>query len=222
MNQTRSGALSLTVVMPLHDAGPWVAAAIESVLHRADRLLELIVIDDGSTDDGARIATAYGDPVRVIAQANRGPAAARNTGITEACGDLVGFLDADDIWSAGSPDRRIGLIEAGIADIAVGLVQPVTGDLRPWGDPKPGVLAGSVVARRSVFVEYGMLDEDRLHGEDVDWMQRMREAGVPTARVDAVTGLYRRREGSLTRRREDNRRAVAELIHDSLKRRGVI
>lgn len=214
--------MQLTVVMPLFDAAEWVGEAIESVLDNADRLLEVLVVDDGSTDGGGEIARAFGPPVRVIEQDNRGPAAARNVAIQQARGDVVGFLDADDIWTAGVPDPRIELIASGGADLVVGLVQPVTVGLQPWADPKPGVLAGAVVARRSVFSEHGMLDEERIHGEDVDWMQRMREAGVRGAQVQVVTSLYRRREGSLTQDRGSNRQAMTQLIHDSLKRRGLV
>ena len=94
----------LTVVMPLHNAAPWVGDAIASVLANADGLLELIVVDDGSTDDGAAIAERFGPPVRVVRQPMPGPSAARNAGIAQARGTLVGFLDADDLWVAG---RRI-------------------------------------------------------------------------------------------------------------------
>ena len=76
----------LSVVMPLYNAGPWVTEAIESVLARADGLLELIVVDDGSTDDGPAIASSYGEPVRVLSQANTGPSAARNAAIAIARG----------------------------------------------------------------------------------------------------------------------------------------
>ncbi len=207
--------------MPMHNAEPWVGEAIQSVLDNADRLLEVLVVDDGSTDGGAGVARAFGPPVRVIEQANRGPAAARNVAIAQARGDLVGFLDADDVWSAGSPDRRIEMILQGEGEIAVGLVQPTTTDLQSWGEPKRGVLTAATVARRSVFTEHGGFDESRLHGEDVDWMQRMREIGVRTVQIDEVGGLYRRREGSLTREREANRKAIAEVIHASLKRRGL-
>lgn len=209
--------------MPLHDCAPWVSEAITSVLEKADSLLELIVVDDGSEDTGPEIAGAFGEPVRVLRRSHEGPAAARNAGIVSARGELIGFLDADDLWTAGSPDPRIAALDDDPAlQIAVGLVQPATAGLVPYGDPKPGVLAGAVIARATVFAGHGGLDESRIHGEDVDWMQRMREAGLQSRVVQATTCLYRRRDGSLTRSRTENRQAIAGLIHDSLKRRGAI
>ena len=90
----------LSVVIPLYEAGPWVRDAIASVLERADGLREIVVVDDGSTDDGPEIARSFGDPVRVLSQANAGPAAARNAGIAAATG-------APEPVAAGEALRRV-------------------------------------------------------------------------------------------------------------------
>ena len=82
----------LSVVMPLHNGAPWVAEAIASVLEHADGLLELIVVDDGSTDDGPDIARSFGDPVRVVAQEQQGCSGARNRGLLERKGSPVRLL----------------------------------------------------------------------------------------------------------------------------------
>ena len=75
----------LTVIMPVFNCERWIGAAIDSVLAGADGLLELIVVNDGSTDASAEIARRYGEPVRVIDQENRGHAGARNTGLAARC-----------------------------------------------------------------------------------------------------------------------------------------
>jgi glycosyltransferase involved in cell wall biosynthesis len=212
----------LTVVMPLHNAAPWVGDAIASVLADADGLLELIVVDDGSTDDGAAIAESFGPPVRVVRQPCRGPSAARNLGIAQARGTLVGFLDADDLWVAGRPDpRRVLLEEDPEVDLVMARAQPVAGDPpRPFGEPTVGIQLGTWLMRRSMLERHGGMDETLRHAEDVDWLLRLREAGVGLVLSDVVTTHYRLRDGSLTRDREATRHGLLAVLHASLQRRG--
>lgn len=89
----------VSVVVPLYNKGPYVRRALDSVAAQSFPDFEAIVVDDGSTDGGDRVAAGYPDSrFRVAGQPNRGPGAARNRGIAEAQGDLIAFLDADDEW----------------------------------------------------------------------------------------------------------------------------
>ncbi len=99
----RMSAADVSVIMPAYNTEQYIGEAIASVLESADRLLELIVVDDGSTDGTAAIAESFGEPVRVIRQENRGPSAARNVAMAAARGTYLGFLDSDDIWAADAP-----------------------------------------------------------------------------------------------------------------------
>lgn len=90
----------ISIVIPLYNKAPYVEQALRSALCSADVADEVIVVDDGSTDDGPQRVAALSDPrVRLVAQPNRGVSAARNRGIDEARGDYIAFLDADDCWS---------------------------------------------------------------------------------------------------------------------------
>ncbi len=108
---------SISVVIPCHNAAPFLRATIESILQQTRPATEVIVVDDGSTDDSARIAASFGPPVRVIRQENRGESAARNRGIEAATGDWVAFLDADDLWLPTKLERQAEVIRAAPADV---------------------------------------------------------------------------------------------------------
>ncbi|RJG05773.1 glycosyltransferase family 2 protein [Noviherbaspirillum cavernae] len=90
----------ISVVIPLYNKGPYVETAIASALHADDGIHEVIVVDDGSTDDGPQRVARMGDPrVKLTRQRNQGVSAARNRGIREASGEFIAFLDADDYWT---------------------------------------------------------------------------------------------------------------------------
>ena len=89
----------ISVIVPLYNKAPYVRRALDSISRQTFSDLEVIVVDDGSTDEGPALVSAYGDErVRIVAQVNLGPGAARNRGIERARGELIAFLDADDEW----------------------------------------------------------------------------------------------------------------------------
>ena len=96
-----SEKLRISVVIPAHNAGRYIERTLQSVLKQTRAADEIIVVDDGSTDDTAKIVGRYGGRVRLISQPGRGASAARNTGIRTAAGEWIAFLDADDEWLEG-------------------------------------------------------------------------------------------------------------------------
>jgi glycosyltransferase involved in cell wall biosynthesis len=102
----------VSVVIPTHDCGPYVVQAVESALAQTVRDLEIIVVDDGSTDDTAARLRRFGRGIVYVAQDRRGAAAARNAGIARARGAYVAFLDADDLWMPDKLEAQLALAEA--------------------------------------------------------------------------------------------------------------
>lgn len=104
---------TVSVVMPVYNVERYLAAAIDSVLAQTFTDLELILVDDGSTDGSSALCAAYTDPrVRVIRQANRGLPGARNTGIRAATGAYIAILDSDDLWHPEKLARHVAHLQA--------------------------------------------------------------------------------------------------------------
>ena len=101
----------VSVVIPTYNYGHFVAEAIQSVLEQTFRDFEIIVVDDGSTDNTREVIEQFGDSVRYIYQDNQRTAAARNTGIKAARGQYIAFLDADDLWLPQKLQLQIVLFE---------------------------------------------------------------------------------------------------------------
>ena len=104
---------SVSVVIPLYNKAPYVRRALESISNQTFRDFEVIVVDDGSKDDGPRIVAQYPDArFRMIRQPNAGPGPARNRGVAEAQGEYIAFLDADDEWEPSYLESSLGILSS--------------------------------------------------------------------------------------------------------------
>jgi len=111
MNQEENkNQICISVVIPTYNSGPFIARAIDSVLNQTLAPCEIIVVDDGSTDNTAQVVKKY-DNVKYIHQQNAGASVARNTGIEAATGNWIAFLDADDEWMANNLELQTELLK---------------------------------------------------------------------------------------------------------------
>lgn len=124
--------MRVSVVIPLYNKAPFVGRALASVAAQTFREFEVIVVDDGSTDEGARVVEEFADArVRLIRQPNAGPGAARNRGVEEARAPLLAFLDADDEWLPDFLADSVRLLDDygdGVASVTSGYVQYPSGE----------------------------------------------------------------------------------------------
>jgi glycosyltransferase involved in cell wall biosynthesis len=213
----------VSVIVPAYNAEAFIAETLDSAFAQDFRPLEVIVVDDGSTDRTAEIAGRY--EVQLVRQPNRGPAAARNAGLARARGDYIAILDADDVW----PEDRVScLVEAlrSGADIAFGLSQIF---LTP-GQPKPEHFPervtepvqnhmAAMMTRRAVFELVGGFDEDLRLSEDVDWFMRARDAGVKVVSVDHLVLRYRIHAQNTSRDKAGTQSTMLHVLRSSLARR---
>jgi glycosyltransferase involved in cell wall biosynthesis len=216
------GQASVSVVIPAYNAEAFLAEAVESVLAQAHDAIEVIVVDDGSTDATGDIARGFGSPVRVLSQTNAGIGPARNAGVKVATGELLAFLDADDAWTPGSLAARLDLLASNPAlDGVFGLVdnwQDGPGALEvKAGDVAGGQVAGTLVIRRESFLRAGWFSDVRL-GEFIEWYARAVDAGLQFETLQAVT-LRRRIHSASTTATLRDRTAYARAMHSIIARR---
>jgi glycosyltransferase involved in cell wall biosynthesis len=220
--------LSVSAILPVYNGEAFLAEAIDSVLRQAYEPLELIVIDDGSTDRTAEIAKGYGDKVRYVYQNNAGAAAARNNGLRVASGDVIAFIDADDVWPEGKLAVQMEKLQLDPnLEVVIGRVQYYVPRQTPEGKFTfapfmPAVLGGNLgagVYKKTVFEKLGNLDQMYRYCDDVDLFLRIREKNIPMLVVDAVTLDYRIHNTNMTRERPARDSEFHRALKRSLDRR---
>jgi glycosyltransferase involved in cell wall biosynthesis len=173
---------SVSVIIPIYNSGRYLAEAIESVLAQQHSPLELLVVDDGSSDHGPKLASKYGPPVKVIPIPHCGHPTARNAGVTASTGEFLGFLDADDLWTSSKLSLQLdAFAETPSLDAVFGHMQNfISPELSEEEQAKircnpaalPGLLQGSMLIRRAAFDRVGPFPEDRKMGDFLDWYGR--------------------------------------------------
>jgi glycosyltransferase involved in cell wall biosynthesis len=183
----------VSVVIPTFNYGRYIAEAVESSLAQTMAPREVIVVDDGSTDDTEAVVRKFGDKVRYIRQENAGVCAARNRGVAESTGEYIAFLDADDIGEPAKlekqlavfeSDPEIGLVHCGMREfdsetgetIAMHLEGQegwVADDLLLWERPVIVGTGGTIMVTRTIFTLINGFDENIKVGEDWDFCYRV-------------------------------------------------
>jgi glycosyltransferase involved in cell wall biosynthesis len=217
----------LTVIVPVYNAERHIAAAIQSILEEQYPSLEILVIDDGSTDRSAEILRGFPE-VTYYYQDNRGPASARNRGIRLAQGEFILFLDADDLFPKGKIRQQLSYfdqkpeIELTIGKSQVFFEEGANTSVIRFPDETHqvlNVLLGSGLYRKTAFEKVGELDENLRFGEDFDWFNRVREQEVPLLVTNDITLHYRRHSTNMTREIELVKLNAIQLLKRSLDRR---
>ncbi len=217
----------VSVVIPMHNAQRTIAAAIESVLAQTAPALEILVVDNGSTDRSVSVAARYSPPVRVLHESRRGVAAARNHGAAHAVGEYLAFLDADDLMPADRLAFQVRIAEQNpTAEIVFGRQCSFRdGETPPSAAGtsadrlQSAPLAGAMLCRRSAFERVGPFRESLQAGEFLDWFARAQDVGIAFSMPDHLV-LYRRvHAGNLTRNRQLTHAEYARAIKHLLDRR---
>lgn len=227
---SRSGPL-ISVIIPAFDCEAFLAEAVESVRAQSHQPVEIIIVDDGSTDATPAVIQSLGTDIRSARQPNLGPAAARNLGLEIARGEFIAFLDADDLWTDGKLRSQLDrLIEDPEMQVLVGATQRVRAApdgtavtagrrLEAVGPVWMLFHLGAGLFRREVFATVGTFDVSLRQGEDVDWFMRAREAHVQIGISNDLAQLYRIHQNNMTREIRDKDRCFLAAVKKSLDRR---
>ncbi len=223
----------LSIIIPAYNVAAYVREAVDSALAQTYPNVEVVVVDDGSTDDTSAILDSYGDRIVLIRQRNRGLAGARNSGIAAARGDLLGWLDADDVWFPTRAQEAVDYLVAR-PDIAAVTTDALLIDgetysnRRYYGDyfkgafPDPSAQLAAMVEHNFMFVgavvrtrllrKYGGFDEALRRSEDYDLWIRLLLGGERFGRIDVPLAAYRLRSDSLSANAEAQWEAHLSVI----------
>jgi glycosyltransferase involved in cell wall biosynthesis len=232
----------VSTILPVFNCERFIGAALDSVLAQSHPRVEIIVVDDGSSDASAAVAEERG--VRVLRREHAGVSAARNAGIAAAGGELVAFLDADDLWPADRLEHQVAYFrDRPDTQILMGysrmFLEP--GEQHPewlteqWiaslrtvpidgVDPAPG-MSGAVqspltmMVRAELFDAVGGFDTSYAIGEDIEWLMRATDAGYPHEVLDRVVTLYRLHATNTVYRTWEMERAHFRVVRSSIARK---
>jgi glycosyltransferase involved in cell wall biosynthesis len=216
----------VTVIIPVRDRSAMIVEAINSVLGQTCPPDEILVVDDGSVDGTVAAVETFGDAVTLLRADGVGPSGARNIGLDRATGEIIGFLDSDDLWLPTTVAAQTSLFEQRPDANAVwglGQWQILAGGsaLGPAGDGVIERISGpnSMMFRRSALERLGGFNPALRYAEDHDLMRRFRAAGMIMAEHDALVAIYRRHGGNLTEDRIAMRRGLFEAAAAALQSR---
>jgi glycosyltransferase involved in cell wall biosynthesis len=207
--------MSVSAIIPTYNCAHLLPQAIESAIHQSHRLQEIIVVDDGSTDNTEECVRPFLSQIRYVKQENRGLAGARNRGIRESTAEFVAFLDADDVWLFEKTEKQLSAFRSS-PDVALTFTDALV--VSPGGtnmptfmfgkDARDGyvfnvllrssfILPSTAMIRRSCLEDVGLFDEGLLCVEDLDlWLRISRK--YPVKMVAEPLAVWRRQEDSLT------------------------
>ncbi len=218
----------VTVVIPVFNGAKYLGEAIESVLAQTYRPIDVVVVDDGSSDGSAAVARRFA-AVRCCVQLHAGPGAARNRGVGLARGRFLAFLDADDVWTPEKLERQMAALRADpTRDMVLGHIRqfhsPDLDDaarrrLTGAGDVLAGFAAGTLLVERESFVRVGPFTTAGRVGEFIDWYARAMEHGLKSLMLPEVVLLRRIHATNTVIRERGARTDYARILKASLDRR---
>lgn len=228
MNHELDKAL-VSVIVPVYNAAKYLDEALNSVFGQTHLTLEVIAVNDGSTDDSLQVLTRYASRITIIDSVNKGTPAARNQGIQAAKGAYLAFLDADDLWHPEKLRTQMDLFDR-VPDIDMTyccfeefLSPDLSTEQQATRVVKTGVisaaLAGTTLLRRASFDKVGPFSETRRTGDFIDWYARAEDVGIKVVPTEHCH--YRRRSHASNQSLQLGglHKDYMEVVREALRRR---
>jgi glycosyltransferase involved in cell wall biosynthesis len=222
-----AGRPLVSVIIPVRDMGRYLGEALRSVLAQDYRPIEVIVVDDGSTDDSAEVAASFAEVI-CLREPRRGVSIARNLGIARSRGAFIAFQDADDIWD---PSKLTVQMEWMLDHPETGYVAAFYRNFLEPGMARPAwvreeqldnALKGGIsnlVVRRSVFETIGVFDPDEDFGADVDWIVRAKDAKIGAEILPDVLVSRRIHAANMSHQWKGGKELLLKALKASIDRR---
>jgi len=227
-NGSASAFQLISVIVPVHNGEKFLGDALTSIFAQDYRPIEVIVVDDGSTDSSGAIARSYPE-VRYFHEERQGSAVARNTGIDNSRGELIAFLDADDRWFPNNLSIQTAHI---MKHPEVGYV---CGRMKNYLDPgmtcpawiepdellqaSDAIQLGTVLARHSLFDAVGKFNPTYLQGQDLEWFLRVKESGIPVGNITDTVLLRRIHDNNISHNQNGSIQARLRMLKESIERK---
>lgn len=219
----------VSVILPVYNGEKYLAEALNSVLAQDYRPLDVIVIDDGSTDGSASIAKSYGSAIRYEYQSNKGLSFTRNRGVELAKGEYLSFIDADDLWTENKVSSQLSAFHSNPdVDMVFGTVQQfyspeikeqVQAQFRYIHETMPGYLAGTLLIGKETFHKIGPFSTNLKVGEFIDWYAKVKEQGLKELMLTNVLLKRRIHTNNMGIRDRIHQKDYLRLLKASLNRR---
>jgi glycosyltransferase involved in cell wall biosynthesis len=213
-------APTVSVVIAAFDAERFLAETLDSVLAQDHPEMEIVLVDDGSTDATPEIARSYGG-VTYVRQPNRGLGAAQNHGLAIAGGEYVSFLDADDLWLPTKTSRELAVLTArpDVDMVFAQVEQFGTGPIAEAFRVLPGYSTGTLLLARTTFDRVGPFSESVTVGPFLEWYLRALDAGLVAHVLDDVLMHRRIHEHNMGVRLREQQSDYLRILKAAMDRR---
>ncbi|MBN3039545.1 MAG: glycosyltransferase family 2 protein [Candidatus Omnitrophica bacterium] len=223
----------VSVIMSIYNGERFLGQALESIFKQTYRPFEVIVVDDGSSDNSAKVIQSF-PRVKYFYQTNSGAGAARNFGISKSRGDFIAFLDQDDLWAPNKLKiQLLYMLKHPQVDYLFAkqliFIEPEaklpSALIKRWLNqkdlqkPHTGYLPGTLLARKSTFMKFGYFDPSYKGTSDAEWFFRIKDLGAKMEILPQVLLHKRFHESNHCYQTDVSDREFLRLVESSIKRR---
>lgn len=212
--------MSISVIIPVFNAACYIENALQSIYQQTLKPLEIIVVDDGSTDELKSVLEKHGPSIQYLYQENQGPASARNAGIQRAKGDFIAFLDADDVWQEKTQEILYNELSKNLKlDGCWGKIQVQILKENTFIDshtPQKAPSFACALFRKEAFEKAGLLNPEYRQSEDVEWFLRAKNKGLNFHFIEESLLYYRLHKTNITKNVKENQFYLMRALKSSM------